>query len=183
MISWFIKIFHDFGTLQRIKRSCGSRDMERVYLYQYAIHSLGLLFHLPGFMFSFPRIGIIRSLNLTPIVIFLTNFVARDDFNFAEKYYVTWQMSLVEQELFTIPEYPSSPRFFWGSYCSIFSIVFRMSLCCMSFFDFHFLINSFGIFQTFLTYWWRDMVYTILNYGSKFTIVSLLCLPIALCTI
>jgi hypothetical protein len=62
------KIFHDFGTLQRIKRSCGSRDMERVYLYQYAIHSLGLLVHLLGFVFSFPRIGIIRSLNLTPIV-------------------------------------------------------------------------------------------------------------------
>ena len=77
---------------------------------------------------------------------------------------LTRRVPLVQQELLTLPEYLSSPRFYWGSCYSIFSFMCMFSrslfvllylffwpLCCLLFFDIRILITSLWYLQTLLT--------------------------------
>jgi hypothetical protein len=44
-------------------------------------------------------------------------------FSYIQDETVTWRVSLVEHELFTLPQHLSSPRCFVGSCCSVFSFL------------------------------------------------------------
>ena len=90
---------------------------------------------------------VVKTFRSFPHSWLITGFVTR----------VTWRVSLVEQELFTLAEHPSSPRCLWGSCYSIFNFL-QLVFCPFSF-D-HCVVCSSSIYGFWLPLWYPETLLT-----------------------